>query len=531
MDSLRFRTVLQSSPQPHDIRAEVNGMEEVRPFRRYFWSPIRPTAVGFALLLGVLMLAGAGKAVLYDTLDPDLFWHLRVADQLDVQRYPAPLVDDLSFASIKTAWTPYSWLADLAFKRLWDAGGFRAAIVAQAAMTAGLVLFISLSALEITIERFGRPRYLAAALAGFAGEFLALPYLSFRPVTIVLVLLTAAAWLLQRDRRLNQQSWLVWLVAPIAALMINIHLYAVFLPAAVMGLLAGAIWDHRGARRYFAMFALTSAACLMTPMLPGVIEAAWHYQFADVMVAGHVIAEMQPFYYGQFGFIAAGLVLAIVIAAIFNRRALSSAQWLWLAGGLLVMLRLGRFAPVFAIFAAPTLAVTLPRLSDLPLARRTTHLALAMLLLVACFRISSSFPNDQTTLSTWINRMGPDCGGYPTLAADFVADHIPPRSHHLISEFTWGGYLEWRLGDCWQVLMDGRTQLYTADFWKTVYLGTPQARKDYLAVLTADAAILPVKGSAFRQDLLDLGWRAVWRDERAEVLVPGKKESMKGVKV
>ena len=50
-------------------------------------------------------------------------------------------------------------------------GDLRAAIVAQAAMTAGLVLFISLTALEMTIVRFGRPRYLAAALAGFAGEF------------------------------------------------------------------------------------------------------------------------------------------------------------------------------------------------------------------------------------------------------------------------------------------------------------------------------------------------------------------------
>ena len=78
--------------------------------------------LGFSLLLGLILLAAAGKGVLYDTLDPDAFWHLRVAEQ--IQRDGVrPLVDDISFSSIRQPWTPYSWLAELTMKSIWDRGG------------------------------------------------------------------------------------------------------------------------------------------------------------------------------------------------------------------------------------------------------------------------------------------------------------------------------------------------------------------------------------------------------------------------
>ena len=52
-------------------------------------------------------------------LDPDCFWHIRVAEQLEREGIH-PIVDQLSFASIKDPWTPYSWLAELGMKWVWD---------------------------------------------------------------------------------------------------------------------------------------------------------------------------------------------------------------------------------------------------------------------------------------------------------------------------------------------------------------------------------------------------------------------------
>jgi len=505
----------------------------------------RSARTGFILLLSLLAVAAGAKAILYDTLDPDLFWHLRVADDLSKQAFVHPLIDDLSFASIRTPWTPYSWLADLGMKRLWDWGGFRSAVLAQALIAAGLVTLIGMSALETARIRGRGGEYLAASLAAFCGGFLALPYLSFRPVTLALLLIAVCVWLMLRDMRMKDSSRAVWLIIPITAVLINIHLYAVFVPAACSARLIeefchrwtqihtdeirgnSGSWVSKiaylcasvsicGKTAFLFLGALL--ACLMTPMLPGVIAAAWNYQFADVMVRGGVIAEMHPFYQGQFGWVATGIVMFIVIAAVFRRRSLSITQWLWIGGSSLALLRLGRFAPIFAIFSTPSLGATLPHLSARVLSRRWTQTALALLLIAAMVRIGWAFPTGKTPLSTWLNRQ--EVGGYPVNATEYVLRSVPRRTGRMICEFTWGGYLEWRLGQNWQVLMDGRTQVYTAEFWRTVYLGDSQNRKAYLSTLKADAAVLPTTGSVFADDLTELGWRVVWKDGRAEVMVP-----------
>src|SRR5579884_1047614 len=85
---------------------------------------------GFALAACLIILVAAGKPIVFDTLDPDCFWHLRVAGQLHRDGI-GPLVDDLSFASIREPWTPYSWLAELAMKGVWDTLGWRGAVVIQ----------------------------------------------------------------------------------------------------------------------------------------------------------------------------------------------------------------------------------------------------------------------------------------------------------------------------------------------------------------------------------------------------------------
>src|SRR5690242_18505707 len=98
-------------------------------------------------MIVLLALVAAGKAVLYDTLDPDCFWHLRVAEQLQ-QDGIGPIVDHISFASIKTPWTPYSWLGELGMKAIWNAGGFRAAILVQAILMAAFVILVAMCANE-----------------------------------------------------------------------------------------------------------------------------------------------------------------------------------------------------------------------------------------------------------------------------------------------------------------------------------------------------------------------------------------------
>lgn len=90
----------------------------------------------------------------------------------------------------------------------------------------------------------------------------------------------------------------------------------------------------------------------------------------------------------------------------------------------------------------------------------------------------------------------------------------------MINEFTWGGYLAWRLQDRFQVLVDGRTQVYSGKFWASTYLGDEHRREEFLSTIDADLAILPAEKSLFRASLERLHWRPVYCDRRAVILLP-----------
>jgi hypothetical protein len=504
--------------------------------------------LGFGLLVAMLSLVAAGKAVLFDTFDPDSFLHMLAADQM-MRDGIGPIVDKQSFASIQTPWTPYSWLGAMAMKGVWEVAGFRGAIAAHAFMSAALLSLIALTCRTVaTTGLNGLPRFarltsrpeavtdgvgLRSVIATTFAAVLTLAYLSFRPVTMALVLLALVSFVLLRDRKMREQSRAIWWVVPITVLLINLHPFAIIIPMWVAALLAGALWERRRhagppdwveserrVRRYEILFVGVCVGCLCTPMLPGVIQSILQLQFDDPMVSGKVVAEYQPFYRGGAGAIGVALVTGCVACLVAGRKKLRLGDALWLLIGFGLLMRMGRLAPVFAISAAPFLAALLPRMSDRVIGRPLTCGAVAMVLLLGIVRIGTSFPGPRTAMDTWANRNGPDTPGYPTAAAQYVESNIPPKLGRLVNEYTWGGYLEWRLGGKFQALLDGRTNLYTREFWHATYLGSEVDRLRFFARVRADAAILPVERSTFKESLAQLGWSTVYRDDRAEVLVP-----------
>jgi hypothetical protein len=470
-------------------------------------------------------------------------------------------------------------------KRIWDTAGYQGAVAAQATMFAAFVVLTALAALEATrpktdaSQKTGDARssylvdtkslyrdptdshYLSAAIATALAEFLSLPFLSFRPVTAAIVLLAGCGWLIARDRRKGETSRSLWLVVPITILLANIHLFAMLVPVWAIALLFGAAWEciagdetsatggavaiDRGAggsaaasvaiaragrhtenlRRLFryALFATACCiACLLTPMLPGMIATAFHYGTKDPMVDGPVIAETQKLWHGTPGQISAILILGFLVGVFQNRSRVRAGELLWLAFAGVLLVKMARFAPVFAVSCAPVFAATRPKLSDRVLAKPSTAFALATILLLGLMRITLEFPAGNEPIGKWLNRNGPDAPNYPCAAADFVADHIAARgaSGRVINEFSWGGYLEWRLGPKFKTLLDGRTQLFAADFWHDTYLNGEDSRRKKLATLAADAAVLPAKGSLFEPGLTQLGWRVAFKDDYAEVMLP-----------
>jgi hypothetical protein len=503
-------------------------------------SPTDPHArTGWLLLISLLVTFAASKAILYDTLDPDSFWHLRVAEQLQ-RTGIGPIIDNLSFMSQKTPWTPYSWLAELAMKRIWNLGGFRAAIATQSLLIGGIFALIALAATTRGGSR------IAVAITTFTAAYLSLPYLSFRPATAALTLFALAVWLIIRDRAHDERTRTIWLLVPLTILMVNVHLFAVVVPLSISALLAGAICERRGGAprrhsfaasksapagrplrgdaircsRYAVLLALTTAACCATPMLPGLIASMWHFQTGDAMVSGPGIAELRPFYSGPMGWLSASLVAGGYLACWKGRSRLRPGDWFWLIGGTLLLFRMGRFSPLFVIIAAPIVAAAMPNMAGAILGKPAIRLALASLLCIGLARIITGFPAANASIDIWLNRNGPDTPGYPCGAAAFVQSNIHPTNGRILNDFTWGGYLDWRLGPTYQTLMDGRTQCFAPTFWRQTCMGSPIDLQHFLEPLSADAAIVPKDKGSLRAAVIAMKWKRVYTDDRAEVFVP-----------
>jgi hypothetical protein len=473
----------------------------------------RHARTGWLLLLSLLVTFAGSKAILYDTLDPDMFWHLRVAEQLGREGI-GPVVDHLSFMSLKTPWTPYSWLGELAMKRIWDFGGFRAAIFVQAIMIGGMFAMIAVAGSVRGGSRIG------VAIVTFCAAWLSMPYLSFRPATAALLMLAVAVWLLVRDRAHGERTRAVWLLVPLTVLMVNVHLFAVVVPLSVAALLAGAIWERRGFGRYAVLLALTIGACCCTPMLPGLIASMWHFQTGDAMVAGPAIAELRPFYSGPLGWLSASLVAGGYVACWRGRERLRAGDWVWLIGGTILLFRMGRFSPLFVIIAAPIVGAALPEMRGMSLGKPVIRLALGVLLCVGVMRIALGFPARGASIDAWLNRNGPDTPGYPCGAAAFVAGNVRAVNGRVLNDFSWGGYLAWRLGPTYQTLMDGRTQCFAPQFWRQTCMGSEGDLRRFLEPIAADAAIVSKGKGSLRAAVVGMKWKCVYSDDRAEVFVP-----------
>lgn len=472
---------------------------------------------GFWPLIGILALVPAISQLSMHGLDPDLFWHLRVAEQLLADGI-GPLVDKLAFASITTPWTPYSWLAEFVMREIWLAGGYRATLLVQALVVAGIFFFLAAAARQAAPDK-----WITAACATAIVFHLVAFWLYFRPVTFAIFILSIILWLLYRDRNLGEQSRAVWLVVPLTVLATNIHLFAWMAPIWT-GLHWFASFERQESlqrRRRLILFMATVLAACATPMLPGMIDAILHYGTSDPMVSCRdCITELAPLYLkGRHGIIQLILIAAIFLLLVNVLERMTFSEWMFLVVTAAIVINRGRFAPLFAISVLPFLSMSLQGMNDKrlfePVVVRGVYGLLGLLLLAVIWLM----PPARMSMDEWMERDGP-AYGYPRGAAAFVEKHITPHHGRLVNEFNWGGYLGWRLGDRFKVLMDGRTQVFPAAFWETVYFGGKEQRMEYLVHVEADAAIVPLGGSWFYEALLDLGWCEAYLDYKSIVLVP-----------
>ncbi len=466
---------------------------------------------------------GLAAAALYilgsHEVDPDLFWHLKVAELLAIDG-PRPIVDSFSYNSISEPWLPYSWLAELGIQRAVVGLGGVALYVVPLVCYLVTVLLVALT----VADRAGAT--LKAATITMLVALLILPFIALRPATLAFPLCAFAAWATVSAR--HHYRWLaVTAVIPITVLTANIHLFFLYPPILMVAWAVGTALQARSsqdvaARETIKYLGIAAAAVglalLANPFRLALVGVAAHYMFKDVMVSESAILEMRPFY--ELGpLVLGGSLILFAWPAMGLLRHLRRADrrdlaLLVLASAL--MLSHGRYVPLAAFLLAPLAARhgAWPRLTT-AVRGRFAALSWGLLLGLSVAAGQRLLREPPSSDSAWHLRAA---AKYPVRAANFVRDSVPRRSGRLINPMGWGGYLIYALWPDYQVMMDGRTQVYDESLWRSTYVGaTRDSRIQVFRDARADAAILPA-GSPWAEILeTELGWRSVYLDEVAGV--------------
>lgn len=411
-------------------------------------------------------------------LDTDYFWHLRTG-ALIAATGRVPMLDPYSYSAQGARWVDLHWLFQLAVYHLHQLGGHEANRIAGVALGLGVVAVSALG-----FWRSDRPAVCALALALLVVT--ACVRFLVRPDTVSLLLAAAVLGLLRRDEQKND-GW-VFAIAPIQLLWANIHAFQAVGVALVGMALFGELTSSRlsggsGMRRdrvlrLGAVLALAVGAALVNPN--GLDGALFPLRQLGMIgpaetrgVFGYAIDELRsPFAVmdaNNAPALAAFTLLTLLslAALILDRErfsvfdALVWLSFLWLA------LSAVRNIALFAVGAAPIFATHLghwldgtPRLA--PSRQSAIGAAtLAGLGLVTCIVVGAEVARGE----------GPRGSASPALAAfwfperavDWIERERPPGPlYHRMGD---GGFLIWRLWPSYQVLSDGRLEVYGEDLY------------------------------------------------------------------
>jgi tetratricopeptide (TPR) repeat protein len=435
----------------------------------------------------LLLVAFAVSLSLQTIRTFDYWWHLRTG-QLIAETGAVPKVDPFSYTVPGARWVDIHWLHQLGLHGLYSLGGHAAVVWGKAALVLAL-----LGILGTIGYRRERPFVTAFALALML--MVACDRIMPRPELPTFVCLAAVLALLDRHAR-RGDAW-VYAIVGVQLVWVNLHgLFAVGIAVCAIYWVAeilypflapGQAWRADHVRRLTVVMALAALASLANPnFLDG---ALYPLQQLDMVGPadergwfGSVVAELVPPLGSEFPLDSAILSFAAGLAALsFGAMALNwrrlhgSDPLLWVA---FLYLGLGakRNVALFAIVTAPILVRNLNEFLDArPISPRLRS-AGALLVALSLAGLTTDVVRERFFLRVGQYRQ-PGFQAmellYPVAQAEWIAEHQPPGpiAHHMAD----GGYLIWRLWPEYQVMTDGRLEVFGAEKFAEVSLaGVPE---------------------------------------------------------
>ncbi|MFP6626174.1 MAG: hypothetical protein VCA74_03825 [Deltaproteobacteria bacterium] len=486
--------------------------------------------------------------------DFDTWWHLAAGRWIFNNR-EVPLTDTLSYSVPANAWTDVQWLYDLALYGLYQAGGAGALVLATTViLTAAVALMLR------NMRMFAGP--VLSALVGIWVVLVAEERFLIRPESVSLLLLQVLLYVLLSAAHGHGKR--LWLLPPLMVLWANTHalfIIGVFLVGAVTAvtavgqLMAAAAWavpsvlkpfQPPAARQMLVIGPLSVVATLCNPYLSdGVLFPLGLLSRIDGSQAVfRAIGEFRPPFSDFFPTSALMayqtlFVLAVAVVAwafllrLLRRR---SPQDLGLAGlvifaglawlSLLARRNIAIFAMGTAPFIVSALAFTGTGLFAAGRVRgRVTQALSAVFLASVVLFVAAVATNQWYRLSGTTHEFGLGVleENFPSRAVAFTRETGLPGP--LYNDLSSGGYLSWDSPVPGGVFIDGRLEVYGAEFFSSYRSALSNPRKWQLqSAKYAVNTVIMFHRWGDRQPIVrwlfdNPAWSLVYHDEVAVVFV------------
>jgi hypothetical protein len=474
----------------------------------------------FAILLGIALFAMSVR----ETIDPDLWWHLRTGEA--ILQNGIPRTDLFSYTVPTHEWIVQQWLTDLLMWLIYSGVG----LVGLSVFFAALVMVTFL----LVYKRCeGRP-YLAAFTVLLGLLTAALP-LGVRPQMVNIFFLALFIFILEGYRQGKvQRKWLYAL--PLLTLlwanmhsgfMVGIAILAVYTIGEGAGRLGSRLFEHPTVETFswrdVGLLALFTVGSFLAAFVnPSTYKLVFFSAgtLGSSAIQSNILEWRSPdFHQIYFWFFGITLALGVIIWVFSPRRPTPTELLLFLgtaAGGLISARHIPLFAVVAPLILSRHLLLILDGTSLYKLFKEDdgqptgviqaiNWLVIVLMLGVALLWTAVRLSNNHLSVEKT----------FPVAATDYLIESGLSETN-IYNHYEWGGYLIWRRIP---VFIDGRTELYGDEFFLS-NLQAFEARHDWqepLEEYDVETIIMPQNSALATVLTVSTDWDEVYVDDQARI--------------
>jgi hypothetical protein len=433
-------------------------------------------AISFPAMLGMLLVGAVFVAGSTFSVDPDLWWHIRVGQEI-LSTHHWPTTDPYSFTVAGQPWMAYEWLGEVLL------GG-----IARIAGLQGLMALLIVLASAVILALYGyitlRSGNSKAAFVTCAVLYaLTTPFFSMRPQMLGYLFLILTLIALERFRQGKPRF--LWFLPLIFLLWVNTHgsfiigmgTIFVYWLAGLKKFELGGIEAHEWTAAQRTRLELIFLLCLgVLPITPyGTRLAIYPFDMAlsqPVNVAN--VLEWQPMPFNLLG----GKIFLVLLLGFFVAQVAFRLTWraeelaLFLFGTMMACLHL-RFLVLFVPFFAPLLVTIFARWVPRYDYKKDIFALNAALIVLVIAGVVHYFPTD-AEMHKLVAKT------YPADAVEHLRQH--PLPGPMFNTYGFGGYLVWTLPQQ-KVCIDGRGDVFERGGVFSDYLHIANLKPGALAVL------------------------------------------------